>query len=194
MGLTLNSSTLTLNSAGGDASGLTQAQVEAFTDYTHLGTLEADNSSELSFTGFKSGYNTLKLIIDGVHLTSAYFRIQVTLSDGATPTYSYALDPQSTTASNLYGATATTFWEITRNYTIVGETTGQVLISNAKAGKPAMITSFIGARSNNVPLRFNMGGNLTTTYTGEIVGIRLYPSGNTFLHGKVYLYGLNENG
>ena len=138
MGLTLNSNSLTLEGAGGGGgSGLTQAEVDARvkanTDYVHLGTLTANSSSELVFTGFDRGYNTLKLIVDGLEIATAILRMSVYL-DGASISnelYSHALDVQNGGSISSSGGTSQGMWSLTQVWDPNGGMTGQIILSNA---------------------------------------------------------------
>ena len=71
---------------------------------------------------------------------------------------------------------------------------GQAIISNADASvRTPVMSSILGGRDGNAALRFHTGGQLNSSHTGEVTGIRIRPSSGNFTHGKVYLYGLNKN-
>ena len=150
MGLTLNSNSLTLESAGGGgSSGLTEAQVdarvEANTDYVHLGTLTADASSELEFTGFESGYNTLKIIFDGLYLNGAVLIMSVYLdgASGSNETYLWTIEAANGGSDTVSGTNSDNGWRLTWNWNPNGEVTGQAIISNADASARTPVMSSV---------------------------------------------------
>lgn len=198
MGLTLNSNSLTLESAGGSgggSSGLNEAQVKTLiknnTPYQHIGTLEAEDSASLDFEDIPA-YTSYKVIFDGLQptLTSAYARMRVYKTVGTPHTASdYKFNVNYRQGGNGFTNDSSSYFTLAEGYHFQYPLSGELETGRADG----QITSFrwsLASGTGTSPNTYDGGGIWTDV--AQPVGFTFFPSSNTWARGKVHLYGVNR--
>jgi hypothetical protein len=199
MGLTLNSSSLTLEAAGGGgggAAGLSTADVNTLiknsTPYQHIATLEASDSASLDFDDIPA-YSSYKVIFDGLMPTSstAYSDMRLYKVVGTPHTVSdYKWNVQYSKTSQSWGQTSDTSFKLDGqgNHFQYG-LSGELEIAQTPS-QPAILRWNLAAGSGSYAIRYDGAGMFYDV--AQIVGMQFYPSSSTWQGGKVHLYGVNR--
>jgi len=200
MGLTLNSNSLTLESAGGGGSGLTEAQVKTLisdnTPWQFLTEITADASTELEYTTIPDTYSTIRIVYD--HLTfsqNSFASVRVYFDGTEFTNTSYEMAGRASsgsTAANLSNSRA--MWRVIDNYEsgtnrhIMGHTDIGGLQPNVEKQMHSVVTSV----HTNQPTTYFIGGYMTDGHASKrITGIKLFSDSGTFTSGSIKIYGRN---
>ncbi len=202
MGLTLNSSSLTLEAAGGGgAAGLTTADVNTLiknsTPYQHIATLTADSSSFLEYTSLPSEYRTFRIIYDALRgNVNQYLRIRLYFdgSEHTSSNYRYGGSEKTGTSTSNYDTTSN-YWGIVNTYEmgvghpIVGFTE---FTGNDGLTRPQMYSNTAWREGTNTRSS-RIGGYIDAGSLNMVTGFKLFPSSGNFSRGSIKIYGLVKN-
>lgn len=199
MGLTLNSNSLTLGSAGGGgSSGLTEAQVKTLiknnTPYQHIGTLEADNTAvSLDFDDIPA-YTTYKVIFDGLmpSTSSTYCEMRFYKTVGTPHTasdYYYGSYYGGSNGGSGFSVNSATSFNLNESAHFQYGITGDMEISSV-ASQPATVRWTIAMGTGVTALRFDGSGFWNDV--AQPVGFQFTTTSGNWSQGKVHLYGVNR--
>jgi hypothetical protein len=197
MGLTLNSSSLTLEATGGGsaAAGLSTADVNTLiknsTPYQHIATLEASASASLDFDNIPA-YSSYKVIFDGLQpeLTSAYAWMRLYKTAGTPHTVSdYYFNVNYSRTGNSFAYDQATRFEIAYGSHFQYGLTGELELSRS-ASEPSILRWSLGAGSGVNSVRYDGAGFFNDV--AQIKGMQFLPSSNVWRQGKVHVYGVNR--
>ena len=200
MGLTLNSNSLTLGSAGGGggSSGLTEAQVDARiaakTPWTFISQVDVSTSTGYVELPLEGNYTTYKLLGDKIAGTSynyPYIRY-AQASGGITSGYGLGFWYGDTGGTyNYSGAQSEIFltnsgsdWD--KNFEFVFTTT-------SNSTRPVYRWTYGGGTSTYDPKMAVGGGQLNISTSTEITGIQCHMNTGNIASGSFKLYGLNNH-
>lgn len=199
MGLTLNSNSLTLESAGGGggSTGLTEAQVKTLisdnTPYQHIASVDADSAASVDFDDIPA-YSSYKIVLDNLMpATSSNYCMMRFYKTVGTPhsvnDYYYNIYYGNSSGASGFdyssGQSAFNLNQISHyQYGIAGE-----IEVSALASQPAIVRWSLAMGSGTQALRFDGAGFWNDV--AQPVGFQFYPSSGSWYQGKVHLYGVN---
>lgn len=200
MGLTLNSNSLTLESAGGGgSSGLSQSDVDARivtnTPWQFLTKITADFTSELEYTEIPEKYTTIRIVYDDLTFqANSYASIRLFL-DGLVHTGSnYQIAGRASVNSTTANAnnTRSEFRPID-NYESGGSRhmMGFTDIGGLQPDAHKIFFSRVSSVQSASPTNYDLGGYINGNQTQRVTGFTLYPNSNTWMSGSIKVFGMN---
>jgi hypothetical protein len=199
MGLTLNSNSLALESAGGGGSGLTEAQVDARvvtnTPWQFLTKITANLTAELEYTEIPEKYTTIRIVYDDLTFqANSYASIQLYFDGNLYTGSQYQIAGRASVNSTTANAYNTrTEFRLIDNYESGGSRhiMGFTDIGGLQPDAHKQFFSRVSSVHSSSPTNYDLGGYVNANQTQRVTGFKLYPNSNNWMSGSIKVFGMN---